>query len=152
MVAAYPDVFTAGAVVAGLPVVVASNVSSVMGRMAHAGFDLGLAQWATLARVSALSHTERYPPLSVWQGGADRTVDPSNADDLVAQWRGLADLGLKSVLRETRQGGVRHRAWGEADRPMVEEWVVAGMAHGYPTETGTSPERFVIAAGIDATA
>ena len=149
--AAYPEVFTAGAVVAGLPVAAASNVLSAMSRMAHAGSDLGPTQWTAAARASAPSHTGRYPRLSVWQGGADHTVDPLNADNLVAQWRGLADLGTGPVLDETQEGGVRHRAWGKASGPAVEEWTIAGMAHGYPIQAGAPLDRFVVAAGIDAT-
>ena len=150
--AAYPDVFTAGAVVAGLPVASAIGVASAMGRMAHAGSDIGPGRWAAMARASAPSHAGRYPRLSVWQGSADRTIDPPNAANLAAQWRGLAGLGAEPAVDQTWEGGIRRRAWGDAARPMVEEWTITGMAHGYPIEAGRPSDRFVIAAGIDATA
>lgn len=149
--AAYPEMFAAGAVIAGLPVGAASNLPSAMGRMAHAGSDLGPAQWALAARASAPGHTGRYPRLSVWHGGADRSVDPANAENLVAQWRGLSDLDAVPSLDETRPGGTRHRAWGTPARRAIEWWTVPGMAHGYPIEAGSRSDRFVIAAGIDAT-
>ena len=40
LLAAYPEVFAAGAVVAGLPVSSASGVGSAVARMAEAGADL----------------------------------------------------------------------------------------------------------------
>lgn len=149
--AAYPEVFAAGAVIAGLPVAAASNLPSAMGRMAHAGSELGSAEWALLARVSAPRHTGPYPRLSVWHGGADRTVDAANADNLVAQWRGLFGLNADPALDETRSVGARHRAWGDPGRPAIELWTIPGMAHGYPVQAGRHLDRFVIAAGIDAT-
>ncbi len=55
-------------------------------------------------------------------------------------------------MDQTWEGGIRRRAWGDAARPVVEEWTIAGMVHGYPIEAGRPSDRLVIAAGIDATA
>src|SRR5262249_12733719 len=53
LLAAYPDVFAAGAVIAGLPVGAASNVSEALRRMAEAGPIRSGAEWASQVRNAA---------------------------------------------------------------------------------------------------
>ena len=53
MMAAYPDVFAAGAIVAGLPVGAASSVSEALVRMAEAGPARSREDWAQQVRLAA---------------------------------------------------------------------------------------------------
>jgi poly(hydroxyalkanoate) depolymerase family esterase len=148
LLAAYPEVFAGGAVVAGLPVGCATDVGSAMSRMRTAGADLGGPDWAARVRAAAPSgYAGRWPRLSIWQGGADRVVDPANAVNLEAQWVALHGLGTAPTQDLSPRPGLRRRVWREA----VELWTIEGMAHGYPV-AHPSQEQFVLAAGIDATA
>ena len=74
MLATYPDVFAAGAVIAGLPFGIATNVREALNGMlqspARPAHELG-----DLVR-SASNYKGPWPKLSVWHGGADRTVNP----------------------------------------------------------------------------
>ena len=87
VLAAYPEVFAAGAVVAGLPVGGASDVRSAMACMAGAGDELDGPGWADRARALAPpGYDGSWPRLAIWQGLADPVVDPANAGKLRAQW------------------------------------------------------------------
>ena len=84
---------------------------------------------------SASKHPGPWPTLSIWHGSNDRTVDPSNAEDLVDQWRALHGA-TKRPTRTDRVGGYPHRVWCDAEgREVIEEYVIAGMGHGAPLST-----------------
>jgi len=147
LLAAYPDVFAAGAVVAGLPVGVATDVSSALARMRAAGPE---SREALVARAAPVREGgirwPRWPRLSVWHGSADPTVDPRNADALVAQWTGVLGLPAEPDAEAEVAPGVRRRAWGRA----VEQWQLAGFGHAFPARVpGADP--FVLPAPVSAT-
>ena len=145
VLAAYPEVFAAGAVVAGLPVGSASDVSSAMTRMARAGADLDGAGWAARARaMGPPGYDGRWPRLSIWQGRADRVVDPANATNLEAQWVALHGLDEAPTLDLSPRPGLRRRAWHDA----VEVWTIDGMAHGFPAARAAS-DQWVLDVGVD---
>jgi poly(hydroxyalkanoate) depolymerase family esterase len=143
MLAAYPDVFAGGAVVAGLPVGVATDISSALALMSHAGAD---SRAALAARLAAAPDGARWPLLSVWHGTGDRTVDPANADALVAQWTGRLALPDAPDAESQPAPGVRRRAWGRA----VEQWSIAGMGHGLPIAGRVSADPYVLPAPVQA--
>jgi poly(hydroxyalkanoate) depolymerase family esterase len=148
VLAAYPEVFAAGAVVAGLPVGSAGDVRTAIARMAEAGDVLKGQDWADRARALAPpGYAERWPRISIWQGAADRVVDPANVLNLEAQWVTLHGLGDAPTQDLSPRQGVRRRVW----RNAVEVWTIDGMAHGFPVAQASS-EPFVLEAGIDAKA
>lgn len=142
LLATYPDVFAAGAVVAGLPVGCARTPAQAFARMQHAGPDLGPDEWAALVhQVGPANYHGTWPRISIWQGTQDRTVDPRNADNLVAQW--IALHGLDAVTdRLTRHlPGARRSVWErEPGNPLVESWTVEALAHGFPTARAENRE------------
>src|SRR5450759_1818890 len=76
MLASYPEVFAAGAVIAGLPYGTATNAQEALRGMLKdppkSSRELG-----ELVR-EASPNTAVWLRLSVWHGSADRTVKPSN--------------------------------------------------------------------------
>ncbi len=143
LLAAYPDVFAGGGVVAGLPVGAATDVSSALARMSRASNEPRAVQ---VARAEGGAGKHGWPKLSVWQGEADRTVDPANADVLVAQWTGLLGLAQAPDSEEAPAPGVRHRSWGDA----VEQWTLAGLGHGVPTTATDPADPYVLHAPVQA--
>jgi poly(hydroxyalkanoate) depolymerase family esterase len=132
MLAAYPEMFAGGAVVAGLPVGSASSGVQALLRMANAGNDQTPDAWIErIGHATGQTHAYRppgyWPRLSVWHGEADTTVDPANAVHLVSQWRALHNLPADPVV-DNNAGAARHRIWGDA----VELWTLPDMPHGYP--------------------
>jgi poly(hydroxyalkanoate) depolymerase family esterase len=153
MLATYPEIFAGGAVIAGLPYGTAHNVPEAFDRMrGHGGPDAD--ELARLVR-SASKHKGPWPTLSIWHGSSDETVDPSNADALVEQWRALHGAA-KAPCRSDKVDGYPHRVWCNArGKPVIEEYVITGMAHGTPLSTSEDSAEhagpFMLEAGISST-
>ncbi|HJP67455.1 MAG TPA: PHB depolymerase family esterase [Sphingomicrobium sp.] len=133
MLATYPEVFAAGAVIAGLPFGTANNVPQALERMR--GHEMpNASELARLVRLAS-SFDGPWPRLSVWHGTNDVTVDPTNAAAVVVQWQelhGPAELKLRvdQVSRHTR------RVWiDKKGKEVIEEYLVDGMSHGTPLST-----------------
>ncbi|MDR3534970.1 MAG: PHB depolymerase family esterase [Acetobacteraceae bacterium] len=150
--AAYPDLFAAGAAVAGLPVGAAGSTVQALARMAQAGPSRSPEEWARQVRQAGPSgFNGPWPRMSIWQGAADTVVAPENAALLAVQWRALH--GLPEVpISDVTEAGVRCRRWGKAGSPAVELWTLPAMAHGYPVGEGQGREaRFLPASPVAAT-
>jgi poly(hydroxyalkanoate) depolymerase family esterase len=153
LLAAYPDLFAAGASIAGMPVSAARSGMQAILRMAAPSLDQTPEDWAAHTRSTAPDgFTGPWPRLSVWQGQADTTVGPENAALLAAQWRALHNLAAPTVT-ERISNGVRHQIWPNAKDGLVELWSLPHLQHAYPTGPRTiTPGHFVEPAAIDATA
>jgi poly(hydroxyalkanoate) depolymerase family esterase len=153
LLAAYPDLFAAGASVAGLPVGAARSGIEAMLRMASAGPEQSPEDWA--ARVQSAAppgFAGPWPRLSIWQGQADTTVAPGNATLLATQWRALHGLAAPTVTEQTLNG-VRHQMWPNGKQTQVELWSLPHLPHAYPVgDRPVEPGRFVEQAPVDATA
>lgn len=154
MLAAYPEVFAAGAVVAGLPYGTAAGVqeafeSMFTGRAREAG------DWGDRVR-AASSHGGPWPRVSVWHGDADTTVVPGNGDEVVKQWIDVHGIALRSG-RATREGAATRRVWRDAaGTVMVEQMTIPGLAHGTPLATSGEEAcgqagPYLLEAGISST-
>lgn len=153
MLAAYPDIYAAGASVAGLPVGAARSGIQAMMRMASAGPEQSPEAWADQVRAAAPpGFSGPWPRLSVWQGQQDTTVAPENANLLTTQWRALHGLAAPAMAEQVRNG-VQHRVWPDGTQRAVELWSLPHLAHAYPAGTRVVPPgRFVEQAPVDATA
>lgn len=152
MLATYPEVFAAGAVIAGLPFGIAGNMrealSGMMASPSRPARELG-----DLVR-GASQHRGPWPRLSVWHGSEDRTVHPGNADAIVKQWLDLHGLP-EAPMSEATVDGYPHQVWWNAEgKTVVESYTISGMAHGTPIGLADNDERygaagaFLIEAGI----
>lgn len=153
LLAAYPDLFAAGAVIAGLPVGAARSGVQALRRMASAGPRSSPETLAARARDAAPpGYAGSWPRLSIWHGEADRTVVPENGELLAEQWRAL--LGLADTeAEEDDVHGVRHLTWRKGAAAAVESWILPGFAHAYPVNDPDLPRgSFVAPAALDATA
>lgn len=130
LLACHPEVFAAGAVVAGLPFGVARNTAEALDCMAH-GPNLPPANLAERVR-AVTPGAARWPLLSIWHGDADRTVVPANATALAGQWAVLHDAREAEAPRDV---GVRRQLWRNgAGLVAVEQIWLPGMAHGLPID------------------
>lgn len=130
MLATYPEIFAAGAIIAGLPFGGVRSVNEAFARMRGEGYP-GDAEMVRHI-LAASDHTGPWPRIAVWQGAADRTVDPSNAGRIVAQWLGVHGLTRRVPEYATIEGS-RQRLWrNEAGHVAVEAWEIPGMGHGVP--------------------
>ncbi len=141
LLATYPDVFAAGAIIAGLPYRAALNTAEAFGAMYHCP-NLPATDWG--ARVRDASPTpQRKPIVSIWQGEADATVLPSAAIQLAKQWCDVHGLGEDDSTAGTVDGTL-HRAWRDGGGvTRVELYSVPGLGHGAPITPGAKGDHGV---------
>jgi poly(hydroxyalkanoate) depolymerase family esterase len=133
LLAAYPDVFAGGAIVAGLPVGAAGSTSEALRRMAEAGPDRSREAWAQQVRRAApVGFVGPWPRVSIWHGSADDVVDPANARLLAEQWSAVHNLTTSSVT--VQPDGARRAIWGALERPAVELWTLLDLPHVWPAD------------------
>ncbi len=152
MLATYPEVFAGGAIIAGLPYGIASNVQQALNGMfqspSHPARELG-----DLVR-NASRHRGPWPKLSVWHGSADKTVNPANASEIVKQWLDVHGLPPAPMAQSTVDGYPRAVWWNADGKTLVESYTITDMAHGTPLGVADNDERygaqgaFMIEAGI----
>ncbi|UVK37869.1 PHB depolymerase family esterase [Mesorhizobium sp. AR10] len=154
MLAVYPEVFAGGAIIAGLAYGSASTIPEAFDRMrGHGGPSK--AELQRLVR-EASPNKGPWPKISIWQGSADNTVVPSNADAILAQWQGVHGMGTSPTRVETVDGQTR-QVWCDSNgRELLEKYIIAGMGHGTPLKTtgddglgGAGP--FMLDVGISST-
>ena len=154
MLAAYPEVFAAGAVIAGLPYGGARNVHEAF-RSMFSGASRSGAEWGALVR-EASPHRGPWPKVSIWHGDADATVVPSNAQEIVKQWADVHALVAHATSQETH-GGHHLRQWRDAVGELrIEEHLISGMGHGAPLtsqqgEGVGAPGPFMLDVGVSST-
>ncbi|KOX14501.1 esterase [Saccharothrix sp. NRRL B-16348] len=130
MLATYPDVFSGGGIVAGLPYQCATSVAGAFGCM-NPGTNLSPAQWGDKVR-AAFAHSGPRPKVSIWHGSADTTVRPLNGTELVEQWTNVNGTDQTPDVSDT-VAGYPHRVYGGT----VEHYSITGMNHGQPVDPGT---------------
>ncbi|WP_240046682.1 extracellular catalytic domain type 1 short-chain-length polyhydroxyalkanoate depolymerase [Paracraurococcus ruber] len=139
MLATYPEVFAAGAIIAGLPYDAAHSMPEAFEAMATGRPRPAPERGEAVRRASP--HRGPWPRVSVWQGDADATVRPANAEEILKQWRDLHGLPLAPGTMEAPGPAHRRRAWRGADGAVVlEHHAIAGMPHGVPIAPRRGPE------------
>jgi len=152
MLAVYPDVFAGGAIIAGLPFGIASNVREALGGMMQPSSRPADVLGDLVRKAS--KHKGPWPKVSVWHGTADRTVSPGNANEILKQW--LDVHGLPAAPMSTGEiGGHPREVWWNADgETIVESYTITDMGHGTPLGLTGADERygaagaFLLEAGI----
>ena len=132
MLAAYPDVFAGGAIIAGLPHGAATNVQEAFEAMTGRK-TRSAEQWGDLVR-AASPHRGPWPRLSVWHGSADAIVNPQNMESILVQWTKVHRLPLAPSL-EHEMHGHKRRVWRSDDVDVIEAISITGMPHGVPLAT-----------------
>ncbi|WP_439545271.1 extracellular catalytic domain type 1 short-chain-length polyhydroxyalkanoate depolymerase [Sandarakinorhabdus sp.] len=133
MLATYPELFKGGAIIAGLPHGSAASVGDAFARMRGEGHPSDVELAALVRRAS--DHDGPWPAISVWQGGADTVVDPSNAERIIAQWRAVHGIDGAAPAHDHVDGS-RRRTWrNAAGEPVVQAWHIDAMGHGTPLST-----------------
>ncbi|MGD9508782.1 MAG: PHB depolymerase family esterase [Geminicoccaceae bacterium] len=138
MAAAYPDLFAAVGVHSGLACGAARDLPTALAAMRNGPAGLTAAAGPHL-------------PTILFQGDADRTVNPANADALEAQ--SLAGRpGLRTEVEDGRSaGGLAWRRTRHLDargQPVLERWTVNGAGHAW--SGGSTEGSFTEPRGPDA--
>ena len=139
MLATYPDIFAGGAIIAGLPYGAATNVQEAFQSMFQSPARPADV-WGDLVR-RASSHRGPWPRISVWHGGMDTTVVPSNAAEIVKQWTDVHGLPMAPTFQDTVDGYPRQVWRNTQGEDLIESFAISGMAHGTPLSVGTADDQ-----------
>jgi poly(hydroxyalkanoate) depolymerase family esterase len=133
MSATYPELYAAAGIHSGLPYGAAADLPSALAAMRGAKSPAGATgknrPKGPRGRVRTI----------VFHGGNDKTVDPSNAEAILADLR----AGLTDHAHESHEGIAGGRAYKRtvvsdaSGVPHVERWAVEGLGHAW---SGGSPE------------
>jgi poly(hydroxyalkanoate) depolymerase family esterase len=152
MLATYPDVFKAGAIVAGGPykcgdegalvVGLDGSKSPVRGGECVDGSTQKTAQeWGDLARSGNPGYTGPKPRVSIWHGTADTMVSPKNLNELVEQWTNFHGIDQAADVDE-RVNSYPHKVYENGEGvPLVESYELTGQSHGWPYDPGTADHQ-----------
>lgn len=133
MLATYPEVFAAGAVIAGLAYGSANSIPEAFGAMMQAPTRSG-SVWGDKVR-DAASHSGSWPTISIWHGTTDATVRPAAGEELLRQWLDVHDLHEGPETAMTADGRP-YEVWKTPEgQPVIEMHRIPGMAHGTPLQT-----------------
>jgi poly(hydroxyalkanoate) depolymerase family esterase len=130
MLAAYPDVFAGGGIVAGLPY----NCGTICQYQAQ---NKTPAQWGDLVRQANPGYAGPWPRVAIWYGTADSTVVPANATELRDQWTNVWGVAQTPTGTSSLPGGTTAEAYG----PGVSVYRVQGIGHGTPVAPGSAENQ-----------
>jgi feruloyl esterase len=155
MLAAYPELFAGGAIIAGLAYGAALNMHEALGVMRKPPTHSAHA-WGEFVR-EASTCVGPWPKVSVWQGDADRTVGAENAEAIISQWADVHGLAAPPTT-EDEVDGYPHRVWRDPSGvAVVEAYTITGMDHGVPIAVDYgdggcgAAGRFILDVGISST-
>lgn len=139
----YPDLYAAAGIHSGLARGAARDVLSAMLAMRNGAVGAG----APVAVSPPSAPVRRI----VFQGDADRTVHPSNADAIVAAAVGGADRPAKVIKSAVRGRTYTRSAFAQADGAVIVElWMIEGAGHAW--SGGRVAGSYTDAKGPDASA
>ena len=155
MLAIYPELFAAGAIIAGLPFGAATTMTMAFDAMRHVR-PRSATEWGDLVRAASPSAGPR-PPVQLWHGAADTVVTASAMEEAAKQWQDA--LGLTAAARDTIDG-ISHASWiAQGGRVMLETYLLPDVGHGIPLHSGSAdldesvgtPGAYMLEAGIGST-
>ncbi|HZI14613.1 MAG TPA: PHB depolymerase family esterase, partial [Myxococcus sp.] len=128
MLATYPDVFSAGAILEGGPTGCASTSNEGFNCM-NPGVDRTPTAWGDAVRNRFPGYTGARPRVSIWHGTSDFTVRPMNMTEAMEQWTNVHGIDQTADTSET-VAGFPHRVYRDGSgRALVETWELTNMGH-----------------------
>jgi poly(hydroxyalkanoate) depolymerase family esterase len=147
MGATYPDLYAAIGAHSGLACGAASDLPSALAAMRQGSAP----RESGSGGVAGYAESRRIIPTIVFHGDRDPTVNPRNADHIIAQ-SGAASANLrKSVEHGQVPGGLAYSRTLHADasgQPILERWTVHGGGHAW--SGGSSTGSYTDPRGPDA--
>jgi poly(hydroxyalkanoate) depolymerase family esterase len=123
----YPELFSAGAVIAGLPYPCANNLAKAISCMRN-GPSQSSMELASLAR-QGNETIKKWPRLIVITGSKDNVVNPNNSQSLALQWSALSENSLKPSKSSTAD--YQQTLWQTIEEPAQVKLIeINEIGHG----------------------
>jgi poly(hydroxyalkanoate) depolymerase family esterase len=131
MLAAWPDVFAAGGIAAGVPYNCPSTTNSDVWQCMSPGKTQTADQWGTLVKNAYPGYAGAWPRVTIWQGSQDTTVATANESELVKQWTDVHGISATPTTSDTVATYPHDVFKDGSGRVVVEKYVITGMDHAY---------------------
>ena len=151
LLSTYPELFNAGAIIAGIPYPCADNLTKAISCMRF-GPSQSPKELAKIVKGDQ-SHNSatQWPRLSIWTGNDDKVVNPKNAQFLARQWAALSlntsnsqssinrnkanqsNVRQPSIIKHktTKHQGYQKTVWKNVKQQVAVELIeVDGLGHG----------------------
>lgn len=172
MLAVWPDVFSGGAIFAGIPYGCATSKKTTAEAgdclKDYSGADAYLSRtpqaWGDLVRAAAPSFKGPYPRVSIWHGSADSVVNDANMTELVKQWTNANGIDQTADANDTVESFPHAEYKDATGKTLVETYTITGQSHGTevapaapidPAQPGGAkcgkPGAYILSAGICST-
>lgn len=123
----YPDLFTAGAVIAGLPYPCADNLTKAISCMKKGPAE-SVEELVSSAK-QVHPNQQHWPALTVWTGQNDVVVNPENAKQLSAQWVALTQANKTPRVEQYADYSVS--TWSDTSgNNLISLVEINNMGHG----------------------
>jgi poly(hydroxyalkanoate) depolymerase family esterase len=156
MLAIYPELFEAGASIAGLPFRCASDEEMGRNCMGLSRLNIPLPgcpdepkkacmpqyirktseKWASLVKEQNPNYQGSYPRLFIWHGDADQLVDDDNLVELSKQWTGLHQVSTPGI---TLEDDYTMHEYMKDNQIVVKNVLIFGLRHGMSVDPGLNP-------------
>ncbi len=134
MLANYPEVFSAGAIVAGVPFGCATSLSNAFNCMFGNSFPAPTAQQrGDAVRRAAGSFNGPWPRVMVVHGTSDELVNLKNAQLNVDQWTNVHGTDAQADATTTVQGQ-QYLEYKKGNDVVVSLLTIRNQRHGYPVD------------------
>ena len=131
LLAAYPDVFDGGAIIAGIPHRCAGSMIEAFSCMTP-GKTQTPAAWGNAVRATHPGYAGSWPRVSVWHGGQDYVVATANLTESVKQWTNVHGTDQTPDATSTLPASTTRHEYHAAGQPAVISYLTAGNGHGTP--------------------
>ena len=140
MMALFPDVFSGGAILAGIPYHCATSVPEAFSCMRQAK-NMSAQQWGDMIRQAFPEYTGKYPAVTIWQGENDTMVSPKNQNELVKQWANVHNINpqpAKQYTVKNQQVAEYHNSNGEV---VITTYLIKQLTHAISVDPGKDVDQ-----------
>ena len=127
---AYPEIYSAAGIHSGIAYGAVTSISDALSAMRSGARDPAVLPDAVIKAMGSGRHF----PAIVFQGGADKSVNVVNGEQVVAQLAALfRPAPLKKISERSGVAASYHftrRIYGD-ERPLIEEWIVDELGHAW---------------------
>jgi poly(hydroxyalkanoate) depolymerase family esterase len=135
LAAQYPDVFSAGSALSGVPAGCFATTNGSLWNSQCAGGNVrkSAQEWGNLARSMYRGYTGAYPRMQLWHGTQDTTLAYPNFTEGIKQWTNLHGLSETPSFTDRPQSTWTRTRHGETGtRATVEGISISGTGHTLP--------------------
>ncbi len=144
MLATYPEIFSKGAIMAGIPYKAATTSLGAYSAMSG-GVIKTATQWGDLVRNANIGYTGAFPDVAIFHGTSDFTVNVGNATELIKQWTNVngADQTVDTTISSFEGNSIVEKTAyrDNSGNDVVAYYKITGMGHAISLDTGACPKQ-----------